>query len=173
MRGMKVQILSSNTRAGDYIPVSSFNDNYGYVYGDSLLRYIKIKITIPENKFINNFSIYAEFKSTEHNAPKVFMPSTGYLLSKVHDAQYSSDYRLRSINIDKISNINDVEILIRSSRDEYSADVWMPWQKIKLTDNLKLKEEIIFKNTRFFQVKVLLKTNNAFVKINNLNIEVI
>ena len=53
------------------------------------------------------------------------------------------------------------------------ADVWMPWQKIKLTDNLKLKEEIIFKNTRFFQVKVLLKTNNAFVKINNLNIEVI
>lgn len=173
MRGMKVQILSSNTRTGDYMPISSFNDNYGYVYGDSLLRYIKIKITIPENKFINNFSIYSEFKSTKHNAPKVFMPSSGYLLSKIYDTQYSADYKLRNIKIDEISNINDVEIQIRSSKDEYSADVWMPWKTVKLTENLKLKEAISFKDTRFFQVKVLLKTNNAFVKINNLNIEVI
>ena len=105
------------------MPISSFNDNYGYVYGDSLLRYIKIKITIPENKFINNFSIYSEFKSTKDNAPKVFMPSSGYLLSKIYDTQYSADYKLRNIKIDEISNINDVEIQIRSSKDEYSADV--------------------------------------------------
>ena len=49
----------------------------------------------------------------------------------------------------------------------------MPWKTIKLTEKLKLKETISFENTRFFQVKVLLKTSHAFVKINNLNIEVI
>ena len=123
MKGMKVQILSSNTRTGDYIPINSFNDNYGYVYGDSLLRYIKLKITMPEEKCINNFSIYCEYKSTKDNAPKVLMPSTGYLISKIYDAQYSTDYKLRSINIEDISNINDVEIQIRALRDEYSADV--------------------------------------------------
>lgn len=173
MKGMKVQILSSNTRAGDYIPISSFNDNYGYIYGDSLLRYIKLKIIVPENKCINNFSIYCEYKSTNHNAPKVLMPSTGYLISKVYDAQYSTDYRLRSINIEDISNINDVEIQIRSLKDEYSADVWLPWKTVKLNEKLNLREEIIFNNSRFFQIKVTLKTNNAYIKINNLNIEVI
>ena len=126
MKGMKVQILVSNSRAGDYIPISSFNDNYGYVYGDSLLRYMKMKIIIPENKYINNFSIYCEYKSSGNNAPKVSMPSSGYLISKIYDAQYSTDYRLRSINIEDISNINDVEIQIRSLKDEYSADVWLP-----------------------------------------------
>ena len=50
MRGMKTQILSSNSKYGDYIPINSFNDNYGFVYGDALLKYIKIKILIPENK---------------------------------------------------------------------------------------------------------------------------
>lgn len=173
MKGMKVQILVSNTRNGDYIPISSFNDNCGYVYGDSLLRYMKLKIIVPENKYVNNFSIYCEYKSTANNAPKVAMPSSGYLMSKIYDAQYCTDYKLRSINIADISNINDVEIQIRSLKDEFSADVWLPWKTLKLNERGKLKEEIIFKNSRFFQIKVILKTSNAFIKINNLNIEVI
>lgn len=173
MKGMKVQILASNTRTGNYIPINNFNSNYGYVYGDSLLRYIKLKITMPENKYINNFSIYCEYKSTEDNAPKVLMPSTGYLISKIYDTQYSTDYKLRSINIEDISNINDVEIQIRASKDNYSADVWQPWKTVKINNRFKLEEEIIFEDCRFFQVKVTLKTSTAFVKINNLNIEVI
>ena len=173
MKGMKVQILSSNTRTGDYIPINSFNDNYGYVYGDSLLRYIKLKITMPEEKCINNFSIYCEYKSTKDNAPKVLMPSTGYLISKIYDAQYSTDYKLRSINIEDISNINDVEIQIRALRDEYSADVWQPWKTIKINSSLKLEEEILFEKSRFFQIKVVLKTSTAVIKINNLNIDVV
>lgn len=172
MKGMKVQILSSNTRTGDYIPINSFNSNYGYIYGDSLLRYIKLKIIIPENKYIDNFSIYGEYKSTKDNAPKVLMPTTGYLLSKIYDAQYSTDYKLRSINIEDVSNINDVELQIRALKDEYSADVWQPWKTIKIDNKLKLKEAIDFENSRFFQIKVILKTSSAFIKINNLNIEV-
>lgn len=173
MRGIKVQILSSNQRSGDYIPTSSFNDNYGYVYGDSLLRYIKLKIIMPENKYINNFSIYCEYKSTESNAPKILMPSTGYLLSKIYDTQYSADYKLRSINIEDVSNISDVEIQIRALKDDFTADVWMPWKTVRISDSLKLKEELVFNDARFFQIKVTLKTNTAFIKINNLNIEVI
>lgn len=172
MRGMKMQILSSNTRDGSYMPINTFNDNYGYVYGDSLLKYIKIRITIPDNKYINKLNVYAEYKSTEANAPKVLMPSSGELLSKVYDAQYSTDYKIRDINIDSISNINDIEIQIRASKEDYSADVWHPWKTLELKDLKSLKREIHFYDTRFFQIKVLLKTSNAFIKINNIDIEV-
>ena len=172
MRGFKIQILSSNTREGVYMPINTFNDNYGYVYGDELLKYIKIKVTMPDNKFLNNLNIYAEYKSTEANAPKVLMPSSGELITKIYDAQYSTDYRIREISISDISNINDVEIQVRASKEDYSADVWHPWQTLELKHNLTLKNELKFYGTRFFQIKVLLKTSNAFIKINNIDIEV-
>ena len=172
MRGFKIQILSSNTREGVYMPINTFNDNYGYVYGDALLKYIKIKVTMPDNKFLNNLNIYAEYKSTETNAPKVLMPSSGELITKIYDAQYSTDYRIREISISDISNINDVEIQVRASKEDYSADVWHPWQTLELKHNLTLKNELKFYDTRFFQIKVLLKTSNAFIKINNIDIEV-
>ena len=172
MRGFKIQILSSNTREGVYMPINTFNDNYGYVYGDALLKYIKIKVTMPDNKFLNNLNIYAEYKSTEANAPKVLMPSSGELITKIYDAQYSTDYRIREISIADISNINDVEIQVRASKEDYSADVWHPWQTLELKHNLTLKNELKFYSTRFFQIKVLLKTSNAFIKINNIDIEV-
>ena len=172
MRGFKIQILSSNTREGVYMPINTFNDNYGYVYGDALLKYIKIKVTMPDNKFLNNLNIYTEYKSTEANAPKVLMPSSGELITKIYDAQYSTDYRIREISIADISNINDVEIQVRASKEDYSADVWHPWQTLELKHNLTLKNELKFYGTRFFQIKVLLKTSNAFIKINNIDIEV-
>lgn len=172
MRGFKIQILSSNTREGVYMPINTFNDNYGYVYGDALLKYIKIKVTMPDNKFLNNLNIYAEYKSTESNAPKVLMPSSGELITKIYDAQYSADYRIREISIADISNINDVEIQVRASKEDYSADVWHPWETLELKHNLTLKNELKFYGTRFFQIKVLLKTSNAFIKINNIDIEV-
>ena len=173
MRGMKTQILSSNSKYGDYIPINSFNDNYGFVYGDALLKYIKIKILIPENKYINNFGIYAEYCSTENNYPKLKTSTSGELITKVYDTQYSSNYKIRDISINDISNVTDVELFVQSSKDDYSADVWQPWKKIELNNDLTMKNELVFNNTRFFRFKVLLKTNSANIKINNIDIEVI
>lgn len=173
MRGMKMQILSSNTRNGDFVPINSFNDNYGFVYGDALLKYIKLKIVIPESKYINNFGIYIEYCSTEDNYPKLFTPTSGEIITKIYDTQYSNDYKIRDISIDSISNINDVEIYVQSSKDDYSADVWQSWKRIELDSNLKIKNELKFNSTRFFRFKVLLKTSNASIKINNIDIEVI
>ena len=172
MRGFKIQVLSSNTRDGVYMPINTFNDNYGYVYGDSLLKYIKIKVTMPDNKYLNNLYIYAEYKSTESNAPKVITPSSGVLMSKIYDAQYSADYKIRDINISDVSNINDVEIQVRASKEDYSADVWHPWQTLELKSTNALKGECKFYDTRFFQVRVILKSSNAYIKIKNIDIEV-
>ena len=172
MRGFKIQILSSNTRHGVYMPINTFSDNYGYVYGDALLKYIKIKVIIPDNKYLNNLNIYAEYKSTESNAPKVVAPSSGILVSKIYDTQNSANYKIKDINISDISNINDVEIQVRAAREDYSADVWHPWQTLKLNNGNILINECKFYNTRFFQARVILKSSNAYVKIKNIDIEV-
>ena len=173
MRGMKIQILSSNERNNNYIPINNFNDNYGFIYGDTLLRYIKLKIIMPEKKYINNFGIYIEYKSTQDNYPRALIPTSGELITKIYDTQYSNDYKIREIDIDTVSNINDVEIYVQTSKDDYSADIWQAWKRIEIDKNYKMKNELIFNQTRFFRFKVLLKTSNASIKINNIDIEVI
>ena len=173
MRGMKVQILSSNSRHGDFIPINSFNNNYGFVYGDALLKYIKLRITMPPKKYVNNFGIYVEYCSTEDNYPKLLTPTSGELITKIFDTQYSNDYKIRELDIEEISNINDIDIFVQASRDDFSADVWHDWKKIELTSDYRLKKDIVFYNTRFFKFKILLKTSNASIKINNIDIEVI
>ena len=173
MRGMKIQILSSNSRHGDFIPINSFNNNYGFVYGDALLKYIKLRIAMPPKKYINNFGIYVEYCSTEDNYPKLLTPTSGELITKIFDTQYSNDYKIRELDIEEISNINDVEIFVQASKDDFSADVWQDWKQIELTSDYRIKKELMFSNTRFFRFKVLLKTSNASIKIKNIDIEVI
>lgn len=124
MRGMKIQVLSSNSRNGDFIPINSFNNNYGFVYGDALLKYIKLRIVMPAKKYINNFGIYVEYCSTDDNYPRLMTPTSGELITKIFDTQHSNDYKIRELSIDNISNINDVEIFAQASKDDFSADVW-------------------------------------------------
>lgn len=173
MKGMRIQLLASNNRNGEYIPINSFNSNYGFVYGDNLLRYIKVKITIPSMKYINNFGIYIEYRSTKDNYPILSTPTSGEAITRIYDTQFSNNYKIRDIQIDSINDINNVAIYVQCSRDKYSADVWHPWKKIEITKDLKIKNELIFKDTRFFRFKILLKTSNASIKINNIDIEVI
>lgn len=177
MKGFKTTILVSPTLNGDYLPASYHNDNIGFAYGDYLSKYVKLKIEMPRDKVINNIYVFAEYKSTKDHAPKAYTNPFGELISKVYDAQYSADYRIRSIKIDDISNINDVDIYIRAAKDEYSADVWLPWKKLNIDEDLKFIDlngaENLFSNTRFFQFKVNLKQQNAKINLNNIEIEVI
>lgn len=174
MEGFKVTILTSPTLDGDFVPVSYHDSNIGYSYGDYLAKYVKLHIDIPKNKVIDNISVMAEYKSTSEDAPKAFTVSNGYLESIIYDAQHSAKYRVRKIDIDDISSINDVVISIRSAKSKYSANVWMPYKEIQLDENLKiLGSDIIFDDARFFQIKVQLKTKNAYVNIKNIELEVI
>lgn len=177
MKGFKTTILVSSSLNGDYLPASYHNDNIGFAYGDYLSKYVKLKIEIPRDKIINNIYIFAEYKSTKEHAPKAYTNPFGELVSKIYDAQYSADYRIRSIKIDDVSNINDVDIYIRAAKNEYSSDVWLPWKKLNIGEDLKFIDlngsDNLFRNTRFFQFKVNMKQQNANIKLNNIEIEVI
>lgn len=174
MQNFKVTILTSPTIDGDFVPVSNHTENIGYSYGDYLAKYVKLHIEIPKNKVIDTIEVFSEYKSTSEDAPKAFTVSSGYLESIVYDAQYSANYRIRNITIKDMSHANDVVISIRAARNKYSTDVWLPYKQINIDENGKiLGSDIIFEDARFFQVKIQLKTKEAFINIENIELEVI
>lgn len=174
MKDFKTTILTSPSVDGDYVPVSYHTDNIGHSYGNYLAKYVKLHIEIPKGRVIDNIEVFSEYKATNDDAPKAFTVSNGYLESIIYDAQYNAKYRVRSLKLNGISNINDVDISIRAARDEYSSDVWLPYKKIEIDEegNL-LGSNIIFNKARFFQIKIQLKTKDAFVNIKNIDLEVI
>lgn len=174
MKDFKITILTSPTVEGDYVPVSYHTDNIGYSYGDYLAKYVKLYIEIPKNRVIDNITIFSEYKSTNENAPKAFTVSNGYLESIVYDAHYDAKYRVRSIKLLDISNVNDIIISIRAARSKYGSDVWLPYKTIEIDDNGKiLGPDIMFDDARFFQVKIQLKTKDAYINLKNIELEVI
>lgn len=173
MEGFKTTMLTASTENGDYIPVSYHNDNIGFAYGDYLSRYVKLKIEVPKNKVIDNIAIFSEYKSIKDHAPKAYTDPFGELISKVYDAHYSANFRVRSVKLAANTAINDFNIYIRASRDKYSADVWMPWKQIYIDKDLTVINNEVFNNSRFFQWKIQLKNKDAKIKFNGVEIEVI
>lgn len=167
MNDIKIYIYTSNERNGQYRLYTFFDSNYGFVYGDYISRYVKIKLRIPKNKIVNNMSIYAEYKSEEPNIITAETSNTGYILSNIYDSQECLRYRLSKINIDNISNIDDIDIHIRSAGKD--INVWTNWKELDLeSDN-----GLLFNNARYFQLKILLKSKYAQLKFNYIDLEVI
>ena len=173
MTGFDIIAYTSNTYNDNYIPIGSFKNNKGYIDGQNLMQYVRFKIDIPTNKILDNFCIFAEYKSSKENPLKLPLHESGYIISKIYDLQDTLNYRLKDLGIDDISNINDVEIYVRASRDIDKIEIWHSWQRIYLKDDLSLKEYLKFFDVRFMQLKIVLKTRKSYIKFNHLDVEVI
>jgi hypothetical protein len=173
MTGFETKLMVSDRLNGSYNAIANFKDNVGYIGGVSLMAYVKLKISMPANKVIDNVVIYVEYKSTAEAAPAQVMIPNGVFLSRVLDSQYATNYKLKSIAIDSVSNINDVAIQIRAAREMYEGDVWSPWKDVKFNSELETTTPIEFTNYRFFQVKVMLRHRDAFIKLQHIDLEVI
>ena len=128
---------------------------------------------MPANKIIDNISVFAEYKSSKEDPLRLPLHESGYIESKIYDLQEILDYRLKDLGIEDVSNINDIEIYIRASRDIEKLEIWHSWQRVHINKDLTLKEYIKFYNVRFMQLKIVLKTRKSYIKFNHLDVEVI
>ena len=167
LQDIKIYIYTSNERNGQYRLYTFLDNNYGFVYGDYISRYIKVKLEIPKNKVVNNLTVYAEYKSDDKNVIKAETLNTGYLTSNIFDSQECLRYKISNIDVEDISDIKDIEISIRAAGD--NINVWTDWKAI----NLKGPNNITFNNARYFQIKILLKSKYAHIKFNSIDLEVI
>jgi hypothetical protein len=127
---------------------------------------------MPAYKYIDNISIFAEYISSNENPLSLITKQSGYIVSKVYDLQDKYNCVIKSIDLLDISNINDVDIYIRSSRDNDRVDIWSDWTRISLDSNYKINKTINIYNSRFLQYKIVLKHRNAFIKFNGINVEI-
>ena len=167
LQDIKIYIYTSNERNGQYRLYTFLDNNYGFVYGDYISRYIKVKLEIPKDKVVNNLTVYAEYKSDDKNVIKAETLNTGYLTSNIFDSQECLRYKISNIDVEDISDIKDIEISIRAAGD--NINVWTDWKAI----NLKGPNNITFNNARYFQIKILLKSKYAHIKFNSIDLEVI
>ena len=173
MSQFNIIVYTSNTYNDNYVPIGGFKNNKGYIDGKNLLQYVKFKIEIPAHKILKSLHVFAEYTSSKENVLKLPLHESGYIISKIYDLQESLDYRLKDLGIDDVSNINDIELYIRASRDMEKLEIWHNWQPIELKDDLSLKEYLKFYDVRFMQIKIMLKTRKSYIKFNHLDIEVI
>jgi hypothetical protein len=173
MKGFNTIAYTSNSYDGDYLPVGGGKNNKFYIYGNDLMEYVKFKIEIPANKIISNMEVFVEYKSSAENVLRLPIHESGYIESKIYDLQETLDYRLKDLGIEDISNINDIELYIRASRDIDKLEVWHNWQRIGIKDDLSLGRFIKFYDVRFMQLKIVLKTRKSYIKFKHLDVEVI
>lgn len=169
MTGFSVRIFASSTLNGEYREIFTTKNNVGYITGKYLLSYIKMIITIPEKKVINDIGFFAEYKSDHNVAPAEVPINNGSFVSKIFDSNYESGYKVKNINLDSISSQNDVVIQIRGAR----GDVWTEWKDVKINASGNVLNSVTFDNYRFFQFKVQLRTKRAYVKIESIDLEVV
>lgn len=173
MQGFICDILTSNNQNGPFENKQVIYSNTGHIEGDLLKRYVKLKINLPANKIINNVSVFAEYRSTEENLLPIKTAQSGYIESKIYDLQEIVDVKVRKLNIEDVEDIDNVMIYIRSSRDVDRVDVWSEWKLIPYNERYETTSNVILKNARFVQYKVILKTRKAHIKFNNIELEVV
>lgn len=174
--GFVTTVYTCNEHYGVYELRTSFKDNICTINEKEvkqLGKYIKIKIEMPPNKVVNSLSLFTEYKESEKASPIERVSHNGQLLSEIYDAQYQSKYKLTDINIKKLSNITDVQIEIRAARSNKDENIWTEWKPVNLGPNYTIQNELVFDNYRFFQLKISLKQQDAFIKINYLDLKVV
>lgn len=173
MTGLRFALYTSNTKDGTYSPNKYENSNYGYMDNKNLGMYIKVKIAIPAGKVLDNLILFAEYKSNKDNTLMAPTCERGELISYVFDTQENLSYKVKSISLNDISNINDVKLYVRASSDKYSADVWGDWKQINFGVDGKITNTVKWNSARFFQIKVLINNRDGYIDLNYIDLEVI
>ena len=172
MQGFICDILTANNQNGPFDNAQIIYSNTGHVIGDNLSRYVKLKITVPANKIINNVAVFAEYRSTDTNLLPIKTSQSGYIESKIYDLQDIVDAKVKKLDIEDIDSIDNVMLYIRSSRDINRVDVWSDWKLIQFNNDFNITSNVLLKNSRFVQYKIVLKSRKSFIKFNNIELEV-
>lgn len=172
MTGFKIQLSQAQTANGSFIPCKQkLNNNSSLNYTKDLIySYIQLSVEMQQKKVIDNIEIYVEHKSTDRFAPTERIESNGQFITKILDARYSADYKLKSIEIEDIQG--DVSLSIRAAKEKSMTNVWTDWHTIDIKDGV-ITNDIVFEDFRFFQLRASLNGKTSKIKIKHFELEVI
>lgn len=174
MKGVKITVLTSNSQESGYKEVLVSLENLNSIDGINLLPYVKLMVELPANRVINNIEIFIEYLAKDNNAPAQKNVSNGSYTSKVLDAQYTERYLIKALGLEEHNlDISNYTFQIRASKINDDNSVWTSWKDIELNADMSIANRIVFTDYRYFQFRVSLKGENASIKINHIDLEVI
>ena len=139
MRNFDIVVTTCSEYNGTYVPCGSiYRTNKFHIDRRYLETYIKLKIEMPAYKYIDDIAIFAEYTSTNDDPLRLVAKQNGYIESKIYDLQEVTNCFVKSIDINEVGNINDVNIYIRSSKDNERLDIWNSWREVKLNKDLNV-----------------------------------
>ena len=172
--GFKTSLITCSNINGDFVPIHSQTGGYIHITDLSNVKaYIKIKVEVPENSFINRISLYGEYKTTDEKAPIETIHGNGYVISEIYDARFEKNYILDRIDILDIDSIQNVKIEVRAAKQNIKEYVFGSWRTIVLDNdyNIVNKNELEFEASRLFQFRITIKLENSFVKIRFIDLK--
>lgn len=186
MKGFKTTIYTSDNASTGFKQVSQHLDNIGAIDGESLSSYVKLVVEMPPYKVINSIELFTEYLSNDTARPSEMSVLSGSYVSRILDTQYTSNYKVKRLNISDLNrNLDNYIFQVRASKENNDETVWTPWKTIILKHNYRDEEnddiikngniynKIIFEGYRYLQFKVTIKGEDSAVKINYMDLEVI
>lgn len=165
LKGFKIEILGANTSDGTYSVISTGqNVNMVTVPNSVILSYIKLRITADETKVISSIEMFAEYNESENSALSIVESSSGTCLTKIFDTGALGRYRFSKVEAEETA-ADFVSYYIRGMRADNTDNVYTDWYK--------LDSDHVFRNYRYFQFKIELKSNLANTKINKFILETV
>ena len=178
MKGFKTKVLTAQNEYSEFKEIQTSNDNIIAINGKILMPYIKLVVEMKDEKVINNIDIFVEYLSDNDNVTIDRTVLSGEYYSKIYDAQYTSNFRMTHLEIDDFTrNLDSYIFYVRGTKENSDLAVWTDWKEIKIKKNYKdynnISNLVIFEDYRFFQLKAVLKGEDASINIKYLDIEVI
>ena len=170
-----MQILTCDTEDGHYTVAKELKNTNVVSAGKSrLLTYVKVKITMPKGKVIDSVEIFAEYSQTKNSVLKSVPYKYGSMTTKIYDVGSVKNLRAKSVEISSVKEFDKLSISVRGCRMDSNNLVWTEWKQLSIEETTyAIKNDVSFEDYSLYQFKIDLYDENASVRIDAINFEVI
>lgn len=149
---------------------NTVDNNILSIDNKKLDRYVKFKITMPDQTIIDNISLYAEYRETDVK-PQIDYNYKGVLISKILQTQDIGNFKVKKIIA--AGDFKDTIFKIRACRTDKISMQWTKWKNITPDKDANIIEDINFYNYNLFQIMAIVSTSEDKFLLKGIQLAVI
>ena len=167
-----VKILTSNDILGVFTQILEVkNTSIISIPTNRVLNYIKIRVEIPADHYLNNLELYSHYVQRNNIDLKLSRYNNGTLETKIYNTEEVGIYKITKVNIEEVLNPQGVVISARGFRQLDHSIVWTEWRNLERKDSFEVTNQVHFNNYKFFQFRVRLNNSTSKIIIKSFELE--
>ncbi len=167
-----IKILTSNAISGIFTQILEVkNTSIVSIPMDKVLNYIKIRVEIPADYYLNNLELYSHYVEKDNIDLKLSRYNNGTLETKIYNTEDSGNYKITKVKVEEVFNPQDIIISARAFRQLDHSIVWTEWRNLELNNSFEATNEVSFNNYKFFQFRVRINNSTSKIIIKSFELE--